>query len=62
MIEPIRLVEAGICCSFAEARRLILNLPEDRILAKIQAKEKETWGRKPKRTTGLDWKKENRGD
>jgi hypothetical protein len=62
MVEPKRLVDAGVCCSFSEARRLIEGMPEDRVLSKLQAKEKENWGRKPRRTSGADWKKENRGD
>lgn len=62
MIEPKRLVDAGLCCSFAEARRLIGNVDEAKLLSKLQVKEAEKWGRRKIRTSGISWKKESRGD
>ncbi len=54
-IEPKRLVDAGICVSFAEARRLLLGADENKILKLIQAKEAEKWGRRLIRTEGSHW-------
>jgi hypothetical protein len=58
MIEPVRLIYAGVCCSFSEARRMIANIPEKELLRVIQ--EKENWGRKPRRISIATHKKENR--
>lgn len=61
MIEAKQLVDAGLCCSFAEARRLISNLPEEKILAKldkISEKENVQWGRpKSRQNTRIVWPK-----
>lgn len=55
-IDPKRLVDSGLCVSFAEARRLIQNMEEDKLLVKLQNKEAEKWGRRKVRTTGTHWK------
>ena len=51
MIEPKRLVDAGICCSFAQARRMISGMSESKILDILKDKEKEIWGRRPHRSS-----------
>lgn len=56
MIEPKRLVDAEMCASFSEARRLVACMEEDKLLARLQAKEAEKWGRRKVRTTGANWK------
>jgi len=56
-IEPKRLVDAGLCVSFAEARRMILMINETKLLDKLQAKEAEKWGRR--KITGKNWKKDS---
>jgi len=55
-IEPKRLVEANLCVSFSEARRMIQVMPEAKLLVRLQAKEAEKWGRRKVRTDGKDWK------
>lgn len=52
MLNPKRLVDIGLCASFAEARRLISDLNETKSLHKIQEKEREKWGRKLIRVSG----------
>jgi hypothetical protein len=48
MVSPQQLVEKGVCVSFAEARRLISGLSEQRLEKIIQEKQMK-WGRSPKR-------------
>lgn len=55
-MDPKRLVDSGLCVSFAEARRLIQSMKEDKLLVKLQNKEAEKWGRRKVRTTGAHWK------
>lgn len=54
--ESKQLVDAGLCASFAEARRMILCMDSDKLAAKLQAKEAEKWGRRKVRTDGKNWK------
>jgi hypothetical protein len=49
MIEPKMLIDAGICCSFAQARRMISGMPESKILDLL--KDKEKWGKRPHRSS-----------
>jgi hypothetical protein len=56
MIEPKELVERKICISFAEARRMIMMLPEEEILLKMR--ENVKWGRKPNKVAKIVWPKE----
>lgn len=51
MIEPKKLIDAGICCSFAQARRMISGMSESKILDLLKNKEKENWGRRPHRSS-----------
>jgi hypothetical protein len=61
MIEAKQLVDAGICCSFAEARRMISGLPEEKILEKlnkVSEKNNIQWGRpKTRQNTRIVWPK-----
>lgn len=59
MIEPKELVEAKVCVSFAQARRMISGMSEDRI-KEIIIERGRTWGRKPRKSnTNIVWPKEN---
>lgn len=56
VIDPKHLVDAGLCVSFSEARRMIQCMEPNKLAAKLQAKEAEKWGRRKVRTDGKNWK------
>jgi hypothetical protein len=59
MIEPKELVEAKVCASFAQARRMIAGMSEDRI-KEIIVERGRTWGRKPRKSnSSIVWPKED---
>jgi hypothetical protein len=58
-ITPKELVEAKVCASFAQARRMISGMSEDRI-KEIIVERGRTWGRKPRKSnTNIVWPRED---
>lgn len=55
MIDAKTLVDSQVCVSFAEARRLMQCMSEEKIMLLLKRKEEQRWGRRFKKPVKLVW-------